>query len=242
MRVAQEKFGGVHENTLAVFSLDRKSPQRRFRKRIAHRAPFVLIVAYRAIVQVRLDQQHLRPAALKAHDARRAQLPAVQPDIVRANPRRQRALIQKFSAPLVDLQPKLPSFGVPIQVEVARQLLRPSRLLGDRGGNLRFLSATTRARARSSAQVGAGPEPGVDAAPSKAPTINASKTFDIFHASEFTRCTTEETFYIKTARAPTQNRARQSAILKLPRKARTIPTRAEKRQPCQNFASPSSNI
>jgi hypothetical protein len=78
-------------------------------------------------------------------------------------------------------------------------------------------------------------------ATNKAPKINATKTFDIFNASEFNSITMEETFYIKSAPTPAKIASAMSAILTLPRKARTIAARAEKRQPCQNFASRSSN-
>ena len=132
MRVSQKKIRRIHQRVVLFFSRHRESPQRRLCKRIVHRAPLVRIIAHRAVFQILLHQQHLRPAAVKPHDARRAQLPAVQPDVVRSNPRRQPALVQKLRSPLVNLQPNLPLLRIPVQVEVPRQLLHPRRPLPNR--------------------------------------------------------------------------------------------------------------
>jgi hypothetical protein len=77
----------------------------------------------------------------------------------------------------------------------------------------------------------------------KAPTISPAKAFDIFNASEFTRFKTEETLYIKSA--PFADYKIALAILlycTFPGKRGRSPRAEEKRQPCQNFASPSCNI
>src|SRR5258708_22524025 len=95
-------------------------------------APFIGVVAHRAILQVFLDEQHLRPAALESHDPPRAKLPAVQPNIIRPHARRKPALVKKITPPLVDFQPQLPLLRIPVQIEITSQLLRPRRLLCNR--------------------------------------------------------------------------------------------------------------
>ncbi len=162
VRVAQKKFRRIHQRPLTLLRRHRKSPQCRFRKRIAHRPPLIRIVADRAKFQIRLHQQHLRPAALEPHQMRPAQLPAVQPDVIRTNPRRQRALVQELRPPLVDLQPQLARLRVPINIEVPRYLLHRRRLfcnrrrlVSRRGSLLRSrlaLRLITRLRARSATQ------------------------------------------------------------------------------------------
>ena len=135
MCIAQEKLRRIHQHVrrgaAPIFRRRRKSPQRRLRKRLPHRRALVRIARHRTIIQIRLDQQNLRPDPLKPHDARLAHLPAVQPDVVRPDSRRQRRLIQKLRAPLIDLQPNLPRLRVPIKIEISRQLRRILRLLRD---------------------------------------------------------------------------------------------------------------
>src|SRR5882762_3411709 len=90
MRATQEKICCVHERSLALLSRHGEPPQLRLRKRNAHRPPLVRILAHRAIFHVRLHQQHFRPAPFEPHHMRPAQLPAVQPNIIRTNSRRHR--------------------------------------------------------------------------------------------------------------------------------------------------------
>src|SRR6266853_1409033 len=132
MRIAEKKIGGIHQRLIFLLGFHLETPQRRLRKRIMHRATFVGVAAYSPVFEIFLEQQRLRPAALESHDAPRAKLPAVQPDVIRAHTRRKPALVKKFAPPLVNLQPQLPLFRIPIQVEITRQLLRPRRLLRNR--------------------------------------------------------------------------------------------------------------
>src|SRR6267154_1186737 len=136
MIIPQEKIRRVYQRVVLVsyllLRLHLESPQRRLRKRIVHRAPFVGVVAHRAILQVFLNKQHLRPAPLKPYDACCPQLPAVQPNVIRPHARRKPALVKELAPPLVDLQPQLPLLRIPIKIEVPRKLLRPRRLLRNR--------------------------------------------------------------------------------------------------------------
>jgi hypothetical protein len=52
MGIAQEKFGGINQYAIAVFSCRGESPQRGLGERIAHRAAFVFVIADRAIVEI----------------------------------------------------------------------------------------------------------------------------------------------------------------------------------------------
>ena len=99
----------------------RETPEHRFGERLSHRGAFIGIIGDRAIVQIRLDQQHFGADALKAHDARGAQLAAVEADVIGADAGGQGSLVEKFGVPLVDFQPELARLGIPIEVEVAGQ-------------------------------------------------------------------------------------------------------------------------
>ncbi len=132
VRIAQEKIRGVHQSMIFFLGFHLEAPQRRLRKRIVHRSPFVGIVAHRAVFEVFLNQQHLRAAALKSHNARSAKLPPVQPDIIRPDPRRKPALVKKFAPPLINFQPQLPLLCIPVKVEIPSKPLRTRRLLRNR--------------------------------------------------------------------------------------------------------------
>jgi len=68
---------------------------------------------------------------LQTPDDARAHLTAVEPNVVRADAGGQGTLIQKLRAPFVDLQPQLAGFRVPVEIEVASQLLRARHFLRD---------------------------------------------------------------------------------------------------------------
>ena len=129
MRIAQIKIRRIHQHVPILFRRRRESPYHRLRKRIMHRALFIRIIAHRAKIQILFNQQNLRPTPFEPHNPRRAQLPAIQSNVVRTNSRRQSALVQKLRVPLINLQPQLPGLRIPIQIEIARQLLRVLGLL-----------------------------------------------------------------------------------------------------------------
>src|SRR5205809_5539253 len=70
-----------------------------------------------------------RTAAFKPYNPRSPKLAAVQPDVIRTHSSRQRALIQKLRIPFVDFEPQFPGLSIPIQIEIAGELLRLLRFL-----------------------------------------------------------------------------------------------------------------
>ena len=138
VRIAQKKIRGVHQRVVLLLRSHSEAPQCRFRERVAHRPLFVGVIAHRPVIKVFLNEQDLRAAALKAHDARRAKLPTVQPNIIRTDPRRKPALVQKFAAPFVDFEPELPLLCIPVKVEITRKFLGARGFLSDRGRLRRF--------------------------------------------------------------------------------------------------------
>ena len=159
MRIAQEKICRVHQRVILFLCFHLETPQRGLRKRIVDRAPFVGIVAHCAVFEVFLDQQYLRPAPLEAHDACPSQLPAVQSNVIRTDPRRKPALVKKFAAPLVNFQPQFSLLRIPVEIEVTGQFLRPRSFLRDRGRLRRFRPRPNahRRRKRRTRQQNAGP-------------------------------------------------------------------------------------
>src|SRR5467141_384338 len=155
-------------------------------------APLVGVLAHRAILQVFLDQQHLRPAALESHDPPRAKLPAVQPNIIRPHARRKPALVEKLAPPLVNLQPQLPLLRIPIKVEIPRQLLRPRRLLFNRCRLPRFRTRSRCFLPHRRRLSRFGPPP---CRPASAPAINKTpiQAFAISHAPNLPNGFTSET-------------------------------------------------
>src|SRR5881394_255613 len=138
MGIAQEKIRSIHQRALLLLRGHGEAPQRGLRERFADGTAFVGIVAHRAVIEIFLDQQDLRAAALETHDTRRAKLAAVQSNVIRADARGKPALVKKFRAPLVDLKPQLALPGIPVQIEITGKLLRPRGFLGDGGGLGRF--------------------------------------------------------------------------------------------------------
>src|SRR5580692_3673503 len=97
-----------------------------------HGTSLVGVVAHRSVIKVFLNEQDLRPAAFESHNARLAKLAAVQPDVIRTDPRGKSALVEKLRIPLVDLQPQLPLLGIPVETKIARKLQRTGSLLRNR--------------------------------------------------------------------------------------------------------------
>ena len=64
-------------------------------------------------------------------DVRVAELPAVEAQGVRADPGRQRDLVEKLCVPARDFQQELALFGVPVEGKVAVELLEAARLRAD---------------------------------------------------------------------------------------------------------------
>src|ERR1700732_1530519 len=83
--IAKKKISGVHQGAAVLFGGDREAPKSRLREGIVDGAELVGIVADGAIVQIRLNEQNLGAAALEAHDARIAELAAIEADVVRSD-------------------------------------------------------------------------------------------------------------------------------------------------------------
>ena len=156
VRIAQEEIGGIDEDILAFFGGHGETPQRRFGERIADGAALVRVVGHGAIFKILFDKEDLGPAAFESDDGGFAKLAAVESDVVRTDSGGEAALIKKILVPFIfiDFQPKLALFGVPIKIEIARQLLRAGGFLGDgwrlgrigtgRGGNREQAQTTER--------------------------------------------------------------------------------------------------
>lgn len=129
MCVLLEEVGGVHQNVVTVFGRYRETPERRLGKCLLGGLPFIRIARDSAKGIVGLNQQHLRPHALKLDHTRFARLPAVKANVIRAHALRKGFDVKKFGVPLADLKPELALVVVPVEVEVAGQLLEAVCLL-----------------------------------------------------------------------------------------------------------------
>src|SRR5437763_9709848 len=146
--IRQIKSRRVYERAIAIFGRDFKSPQRRFGERIFDSASFVGALAGGAIGLIRGNQQNLRPDAFEAHDVVLSELATVQADVVRSDSCRQRLDVEKLRIPFVDLQPNLSGLRVPVEREVAGELLHAGNFFGE-GLASRFRSGLRRvARAK----------------------------------------------------------------------------------------------
>ena len=115
----RKNAGRVDDHASAVLGLDRESPQHRGRERVGHGALLGVRRVERSERVVGLNQQHLRSHPLELDDGRRAELPAVEADRIRADARRERDLIQELLIEARDLEEQLAFRGVPIQRHVA---------------------------------------------------------------------------------------------------------------------------
>jgi len=80
------------------------------------------VVAGGAELVVVLHEQDLGTDALEGDDARLARLAAVEPDVVRAQPCRQRVDVEEGGSEVFQLEPEDAFARVPVQVEEARQM------------------------------------------------------------------------------------------------------------------------
>ena len=133
VHVAQDERGRVDEDAAVGFGGGLEAPQHRRRERLRHRPPLVGVVAGRAKRVVRLDQQHLLADPLEAHDVRRAELAAIEADVVRAQAGRQRRVIEQLRVERRDLEPDRAVGTVPVERDEAVLLVESLRLVRDRG-------------------------------------------------------------------------------------------------------------
>ena len=86
--------------------LDREAPEYRGRERLVERPDLVRIVGLDPESLVWLHHQHFWPDPLEAHERGGADLPAVEPDVVRANPRGERPDIEQVAVEPRHLHPE----------------------------------------------------------------------------------------------------------------------------------------
>ena len=98
-----------------------------FAKGVLDRAPLVRVGAVRAEGVVGLHHHHARPDPLELDDASLAGLPAIEPDVVRPQARREAGRVEHLGVELVDLHPERPGLVVPVERHVAVELLEPRR-------------------------------------------------------------------------------------------------------------------
>ena len=131
--VAHEEVGRVNQQASAGFGRDRETPQDRLRERILDRLPFERILAARSKRLVRLHQHHARPDALEVNQPSAAAAgAAVETDIVRAEPGGQAGVEQELGVETRDLEKHRAAALIPIQREVAVELLHARRAVLDR--------------------------------------------------------------------------------------------------------------
>ena len=132
MDVAQQKRRGVDKEPVVRARGDREPEQDRRGERVFHRPVLVRVRRRGAVAVVRLHHQNLPAHPLEAHDARAAELPAVEPDVVRADARGQGIDVQHFRVKAADLEPKGSGVVVPVEREEAVQPLEAGRMRFDR--------------------------------------------------------------------------------------------------------------
>ncbi len=132
VHVAHQEVGGIDEHAAVGFGANRKAPQHRRGEGFFDRAALIGIGAERAIGVVRLDHQHLRADAPERDDVLRAQLAAVEADVVRAESCRERGDVEELGVELRDLEPQRARAVVPVQRHEPIELLQALRLLVDR--------------------------------------------------------------------------------------------------------------
>ncbi len=89
MHVAREEVGGVDCDGIGFALLDFEAPQHRSRERVFNGVALIRIVAQRAKVRVRFDEQQLRADALEVDEMRLAHLAPIESDRIRSDAGRQ---------------------------------------------------------------------------------------------------------------------------------------------------------
>ena len=131
--VAHDEVGGVHEDAAVRGCRGGEAPHDALGEGVADGLPLGGVVRDRAVAQVRLHEEHPGSDALEVDHALAAELPAVQPDVVRPQPGRERVDVQErlVLSEARDLQPNLAGGGVPVEREEAVGAFHPFGFLGD---------------------------------------------------------------------------------------------------------------
>ena len=154
--VMQKEVGRIHQHrAIRRLGGNRKSPQHRFGERLRHGKLLVGVGTRRAKRHVRLDQQHLGPAALKAHNPSFRNLAAVEAQVVRARAIGQRVVVEQLLALAIraqvrDLEVEFPAARVPVDRQQAVDVFHARGLgLDRRRSRLRPLVRLVIARLRT---------------------------------------------------------------------------------------------
>ena len=121
--VAHEEIGGVHQDVAVALGGDGEAPQDGLREGIFHRPALGGIGAGRAEVLVALHHQDARADAFEGDDLAVAFLSAVEPDVVGAESGGEAGGVEDSGVEAWDFQEQVAGALVPIQREVAVELL-----------------------------------------------------------------------------------------------------------------------
>ncbi len=160
-RVGEEELGGVDQDAPVGLGGDLEAGDHRRGERLLDRPRLGRVVAHGAEPVVGLDQQRLRAVALEPDDPGRAELVAVDADVVRPHPGRHRHHVDQLLAGPRDLQPQLPLARVPVERQEPVDRAHPGglRLDGRERGRGRAPVPVGRRR-RASGRQQADEEPG----------------------------------------------------------------------------------
>ena len=115
LHVAQQERGGVDEKAVAGASGHGEPEQDRGGERVVHGPSLVRVRRRGPVAVVRLDHQDLPAHPLEPHDARSADLAAVETNVVRPDPGGQRVDVQHLFAEAADLEPERSGVVVPVE-------------------------------------------------------------------------------------------------------------------------------
>ena len=132
VRVAHEEVGEIDEHAAVGLGGDREAPENRLRERVFDRLAFGRIRRIRAVIVVRLGHENLRTDALELHDARAAELRAIEADVVGAEARREPREVNQLLVEPSDLHEEGAGRFIPVERHEAIELLHAGRAIRDR--------------------------------------------------------------------------------------------------------------
>ncbi len=142
--VAEQEVRRIDEHAPAALGGDVEAPEHAAREGVAYGADLGGVRAARAVAVVRLDHEDLRPDALEDDDARAGELPAVDPDVVRAEAGSDTGDVEDLGVEARDLEPELAGGLVPVEREEAVETLHAARPFLDRRRPLRLAAPALR--------------------------------------------------------------------------------------------------
>ncbi len=132
VNIAEQKVRCVHEHVAVGLGSDREAPEHGLRERVLDRFALRGVRAGRSETLVALNQQDTRSDTLKHDDASLSALAAVEPDVVRAETGGKAGRQQELGVESRDLEEQRSRPLVPVDREVAVELLHAQRPLLDR--------------------------------------------------------------------------------------------------------------